>query len=62
MVPRPTTETIETLRRTLKQFEQTEGATNDPVDMTEMRRILLQRVAELEKDQTRHIVATPQEP
>lgn len=62
MVPGPATETIETLRRTLQQLEQTAGATNDPVGMTEMRRILLQRVAELEKEQARRIVATPQEP
>ena len=46
MLPRPTSETVEILRRTLEQMER--DPRFDAESMTELRRIVVNRIAELE--------------
>lgn len=51
MGPRPTESTIEALRLTIHQIEQTTDPSVDAVSVAELKRILLNRIAELEADQ-----------
>ncbi len=48
MGPRPTESTIEALRLTIHQIEQTTDPGVDPESVAELKRILLNRIAELE--------------
>ena len=45
--------TIESLRVTLQEVEQTMDAAYDSADLVELKRILLDRIAELELEQAR---------
>ena len=48
MNPRPTRETIESLRITLHKLEQTADREHDEQSMADLKRIVLNRIAELE--------------
>ncbi len=48
MTARPTQETLESLRVTLQKLEQTTDLASDGHDVIELKRILLNRIAELE--------------
>jgi hypothetical protein len=51
MPRRPTADTIEVLRRTLLEVEQQLDPVSDAASIAELKRIVLQRVAELEVEQ-----------
>jgi hypothetical protein len=48
MTPRPTRETLDSLRITLQKLEQTADASSNGQDVAELKQILLNRIAELE--------------
>jgi hypothetical protein len=48
MTVRPTRETLESLRITLQKMEQFTDSESDANDVTELKRLLLNRIAELE--------------
>ena len=45
---RPTLETLESLRATLQKLEQTDAASDDSKSISELKRVLLHRIADLE--------------
>ena len=53
MTLRSIPDTIESLRVTLQEVERTMDAVHDSADLAELKRILLDRIAELEIAQTR---------
>jgi hypothetical protein len=53
MTLRPIPDTIESLRVTLQEVEQTMDAVHDSADLAEIKRILCDRIAELEIAQAR---------
>jgi len=55
MLSRPSAETIEVLRRTLLQVEQQLDPVFDAASIAELKRIVLQRIAELEIEQAREL-------
>jgi hypothetical protein len=61
MIPRPASETIAILRRTLEQIEKDLDPLLDAVSFNELKRIVLSRIAELERPesiQTSKVTAT----
>jgi hypothetical protein len=48
MTPRPSRDTLDSLRVTLQKLEQTTDATSNRQDIAELKQILLNRIAELE--------------
>ena len=48
---RPTLETLESLRATLLKLEQTDAAPDDAKSISELKRVLLNRIADLELTQ-----------
>ena len=48
MVPRPKKDTLESLRVTLQQLEQTADPARDAESMAQLKRVLMNRIADLE--------------
>ncbi len=62
MTTRPARETLDSLRITLQKLEQTTDPASDGQDVTELKQILLNRIAELEALQAlqpEEVAATP---
>jgi len=66
MNPRPHFNTLESLRATLQKLEQSSDPGQDEASMAELKRVLLNRIADLELSQTlertAEIVAGPPQP